>query len=286
MDCFQTFANSLTSVSQQQNYEIERNIVYETVNDYQLKLDVYKNKTPGLHPTLMVIHGGGWIHGNKDDEELFFTPYYLNWGFSVVNINYRLASTALAPGAVEDSLCALNWITENASKYNLDLSKLVLSGFSAGGHLALITGIMADVTKFNQQCPDSKPVKIAAIVNWSGITDVTDLLIGPDKKYFAVQWFGNKISSREVAIAKTISPINFVRPYLSPILTIHGDKDTFVPYSQATRFHQALDKAGVVNQLFTVSGAEHGGYSKSQKKQIYAIIKAFLIKQGIITNGT
>jgi acetyl esterase/lipase len=267
-------------VKPHQAYDVERNIVYQTVNEKKLTLDIYKNKKSGLRPILLVIHGGGWIKGEKEDE-LFFKPYF-DWGFSVVNIDYRLASTALAPAAVEDSLCALNWVTNNATKYNFDTKKIVLTGFSAGGHLSLTTGMMPDVTKFNQNCPETKPTKVAAIVNWSGITDVNDLLMGRNKKYFAVQWFGNQYSPREIEIAKNVSPINFVRSNIPPILTIHGEKDTFVPYSHAIRLHQALRQAGTINQLFTVKGAEHGGFSKVQKRQIYATIKVFLSKRNII----
>ncbi|WP_236141987.1 alpha/beta hydrolase [Nostoc sp. CMAA1605] len=276
----QAFANTTLQVKQQKNYALERNITYETVNSHQLTLDVYKNPKSGLRPTLMVIHGGGWIKGKKEDE-LFFKPYF-DWGFSVVNIEYRLANVALAPAAVEDAVCALNWVMSNASKYNFDTKKIVLTGFSAGGHLALTTGMMPDVTKFNQNCPESQQTKVAAIVNWSGITDVNDLLVGRNQKYFAVQWFGNRNSPREMEIARNVSPINFVRRNLPPILTIHGEKDNFVPYGHAIRLHQALRHVGTVNQLFTVKGAEHGGFSKVQKKQIYATIKTFLIKQGVI----
>jgi acetyl esterase/lipase len=277
----QVFANPITQIIYRQSYNVERDIVYRTVNGNQLKLDVFQNKKPGLHPTLMVIHGGGWIKGDKEEEKYFFNPY-LDWGFSIVNINYRLAKTALAPAAVEDALCALNWINNNASKYNFDPKKIVLTGFSAGGHLSLTTGMMPDVSQFNQNCPDAKPPKVAAIVNWSGITDVNDLLVGKNQKYFASQWFGNKTSEREIELAKTVSPINFVRPNLPPILTVHGEKDTFVPYSHATRLHQALRQVGTVNQLYTVKGGEHGGFSKAQKQQIYATIKAFLIKHSLI----
>ncbi|MEM7554556.1 MAG: alpha/beta hydrolase [Cyanobacteria bacterium P01_A01_bin.84] len=280
----QGFTNSLIGVTQSKNYEIYRNIVYQTVNDNQLKLDIYQNKNPGLHPTLMVIHGGGWIQGSKEGKKYFFNPY-LEWGFSVVNINYRLANTALAPAAVEDALCALSWINNNAPKYNFDRNKIVLTGFSAGGHLSLTIGMMPDRSKFNQDCSGEKIQKVAAIVNWSGITDVNDLLVGSNQKYFAVQWFGNKTSVREMEIAKSISPINFVRENLPPIMTIHGEKDTFVPYSHGTRLHELLGKAGTVNQLFTVKGAAHGGFSKGQKAQIYTAIKVFLTQQGIIKVG-
>ncbi len=74
--------------------------------------------------------------------------------------------------------------------------------------------------------------------------------------------------------------------YPPPILTIHGDKDKFVHYNHAIRLHQALAQAGVPNQLYTVSGAAHGGYSKHQKQEIYTTIKRFLIKQGIIRDAS
>ncbi|MGD1873128.1 MAG: alpha/beta hydrolase fold domain-containing protein [Mastigocoleus sp.] len=279
----EVFSNSSIAVKRDNPYDVYRNIVYQSVNDTQLKLDVYQNKKPGLHPTLMVIHGGGWIKGSKEGEKYFFNPY-LDWGFSVVNINYRLANTALAPAAVEDALCALNWVNNNSSQYNFDTNKIVLTGFSAGGHLSLTTGMMPNVSEFNQNCPGSKPNKVAAIVNWSGITDVNDLLVGKNQKYFALQWFGNKTSAREIEIARSVSPVNFVRKNLPAIMTVHGEKDTFVPYNHAIKLHEALRNSGTVNQLYTVKGAAHGGFSKMQKKQIYAAIKGFLIKQGIINS--
>jgi acetyl esterase/lipase len=60
-------------------------------------------------------------------------------GFAVVNVEYRLGKTSLAPAAVEDCLCALHWVGRNAKKYNFDLSKVIVTGGSAGGHLALTT---------------------------------------------------------------------------------------------------------------------------------------------------
>ncbi|MEH2195461.1 MAG: alpha/beta hydrolase [Nostoc sp.] len=280
--CIQIFTNTAIGINKSIDYVVQYNITYQTVNNHPLKLNLYRNKKTGLRPILIVIHGGGWIKGSKDDgDEPFFAPYF-NWGFSVVNIDYRLASTALAPAAVEDSICALRWVIRNAAKYNFDTKKIVLTGFSAGGHLALTAGTIPNVTKFDQLCPGNEPLKVASIINWSGITDVNDLLIGHNQKYFALQWFGNKITSRKLELAKSISPINFVRRGLPSILTIHGEKDTFVPYSHATRLHQALRNIGVTNQLYTVRGAEHGGYSKAQKKEIYTVIKMFLTKQGII----
>ena len=277
----QVFVSHPSNAATPQNYQVERDVVYRTVNNQDLKLDLYKNKQPGLHPTLLVIHGGGWIKQSKEGLEPFFNPY-LDWGFSVVNINYRLASAAIAPAAVEDSLCALRWVYDNADKYNFDTNKIVTTGFSAGGHLALTTGTMTPELGLDRRCPGDEELKAAAVVNWSGITDVGDLLYGPNEKYYAVEWFGNRVYSNELEIAKKVSPLNYVRPGLPPILTIHGDKDAFVPYDHGVRLHKALDEAGVVNQLYPVKGGKHGGYTKEQKQEIYGVIKDFLKNQGLI----
>ncbi|MEM9923313.1 MAG: alpha/beta hydrolase [Cyanobacteria bacterium P01_D01_bin.50] len=273
----QTFAK----IGNQQNYQLWSNLIYHEVNNSQLKLDLYQNKKPGLHPTLIVIHGGGWIKQSKEGLKPFFDPY-LNWGFSVVNINYRLASTAQAPAAVEDARCALRWVINNAKKYKFDTHKIITTGFSAGGHLSLTTGIMPPEAGFDKQCPGNEKLKVAAIVNWSGITDVEDLIAGANEKYYAVEWLGNKITDSEIELARSVSPINYMRSNLPPILTIHGDRDTFVPYTHAVRLHQKLDKIGIPNQLFSVRGAAHGGFTKQQKQQIYATIKEFLIEHQLI----
>jgi acetyl esterase/lipase len=272
---------SLANVAGRRGYQIHRNLVYQTGNNYKLKLDVYENQKKGSHPTVIVIHGGGWIEGSKDKQKPFFTPY-LNWGFSVVNIEYRLAKTALAPAAVEDCLCALRWVIRNAKKYSLDTDKIVVTGFSAGGHLALTTGTMPPVSGFEQQCPGNEKPEVAAIINWAGITDVSDLLYGSNQRYFALEWFGNRTSSREITLAQSISPINYVRSDLPPILTIHGEKDKLVPYTHALRLHQELTKVRAPNQLFTIYGANHGSFTNTQRQQINATIKKFLTYYDVI----
>ena len=75
--------------------------------------------------------------------------------------------------------------------------------------------------------------------------------------------------------------MTYVRPGLPPILIIHGDADPTVPYTQAVRLHQALDKAGVQNQLLTIPGGKHGGFNNDQRMQAFATIRAFLAKSGL-----
>jgi len=106
-------------------------------------------------------------------------------------VEYRLGKTSLAPAVVEDCLCALHWVGRNAKKYNFDLSKVVVTGGSAGGHLAVTTSMIPFSAGFENErayeddetwdgpWKDQRP-KVAAVINGFGITDVSDMLQGPN----------------------------------------------------------------------------------------------------------
>ena len=116
------------------------NITYLTANNMELKLDVYRPRNAeGPVPTFIYYHGGGWVGGSKEANVLRLLPY-LEMGWAVVNVQYRLGRVSLAPAAVEDCRCALRWVIRNAETYGFDVDQLVLSGNSAGGHLSLTTG--------------------------------------------------------------------------------------------------------------------------------------------------
>jgi acetyl esterase/lipase len=261
-------------------YWVQPDIVYQGANNQSLKLDVWYQhdvKTPS--PTLVYIHGGGWIFGTKESSVLQFLPF-LEKGWTVVNVEYRMASSSLAPAAVEDTRCALRWIYRNAQQWHFDTSKIVLTGHSAGGHLSLITGMLPAGTGLDNQCYGQEKLNVAAIINWYGISDVNDLIKGPNLKNYAVMWMGSQPNAEE--IARRVSPLTYVREGLPPILTIHGDSDPVVPYSQATRLHEALDKAKVPNQLLTIKGGGHGEFSQADYVRSYETIWAFLRQHNII----
>jgi acetyl esterase/lipase len=257
------------------DYAVKPDIVYLTANNYQNKLDVYQAVGDDPHPTLIYIHGGGWVEGRKEEDVLEAVPF-LEKGWAVVNVEYRLARVSLAPAAVEDCRCALRWVIEHAKDYKFDPNRIVLMGHSAGGHLSLLTGMLPVSAGLDRECAGDKELKVAAIVDWFGITDVNDLLQGPNIEDYAVTWLGS-LTDRE-QIAKHVSPLTYVRPGLPPILMIHGDADDTVPYSHSLRLHAALDKAGVANELLTISGGKHGDFNHAQIETSYAHIWAFLAK--------
>lgn len=260
-------------------YWVQPDIVYNVANNTQLKLDVwYPNESKTPTPTLVYIHGGGWIFGTKESSVLQFMPF-LEKGWRVVNVEYRMASNSLAPAAVEDTRCALRWVYRNAKQWNFDTTKIVLTGHSAGGHLSLITGMLPDGTSLDNNCyADEKygdvKMNVAAIINWFGITDVNDIIQGANLKNYGAMWVGSQTNAAD--IARKVSPLTYVREGLMPILTIHGDKDDVVPYSHATRLHEALDKAKVKNQLYTIKGGGHGGFTQAEFVNAYNEIWKFL----------
>ena len=260
-------------------YRVVPNVTYLTANNYEAKLDVYaRTDVTTPQPTLIWIHGGGWTGGNKEGATFSLLPY-MEMGWNVVNVEYRLARVSLAPAAVEDCLCALRWIIRNAKQYNFDTAKLVVSGGSAGGHLALTTAMIPASAGMDRQCPGTEELKVAAVVDWYGITDVADLLDGANMKTYAVQWLGSM--PNRVDVAKRASPLTYVRAGLPPIISIQGDEDPVVPYSHSVRLQDALKKAGVTGELVTIPKGKHGGFTRAENQKAYTAIKAFLAKHGM-----
>jgi len=261
-------------------YQVFPNVTYLTASNYEAKMDIYARRgvtTP--QRTVMYFHGGFWAAGSKDTSLMSLMPW-LEMGWTVVNVEYRLARVALAPAAVEDCLCALRFIAAQAKTYNIDTARIVLTGESAGGHLTLTTGMIPETSGLARQCAGATPIpRVAAMINWFGITDVADVIDGPHAANLAVTWLGSLPNKDE--IAKRVSPLTWVRPGLPPILTIHGDMDQLVPYDEAVRLHAALAKAGVTNQLLTIPGGRHGNFTPEERSKIFSTIRDFLGKNGL-----
>ena len=204
---------------------------------------------------------------------------WFEMGWNVVNVEYRQGRVALAPAAVEDGLCALKFVVAQAKTYDIDPARLVVSGESAGGHLSLTTGMIPESAGLDRQCPATRLPKVAAVVDWYGITDVVDLLDGDNRKLYAVQWLASLPNREEVA--RRVSPLTYVRPGLPPIMAIQGDADPTVPYQHSIRLTEALSKAGVPNQLVTIPGGKHGGFTPDERTKIYLAIREFLSKNGL-----
>jgi acetyl esterase/lipase len=241
----------------------------------ETRLDVYKpaGAASGKRPGVIVIHEGGWRGGTKEAVVPTFCVPYLEQGFVVFNVEYRLAKAAKAPAAVEDSFEAAQWVFRNANRYGLDRKRIIVTGGSAGGHLALMVGMAPKSAKLG------KPAGVAAVVNFYGITDVADQLTGPNQRAYAVEWLPEQAGRFDMA--RRVSPMTYARRGLPPVKTVHGDADKTVPYDHGAKLTRALREAGSEPELLTIPGGGHG-FPPEKLKEIYPEVFAFLSRHGIL----
>lgn len=261
-----------------QRFRAERDVVYHTAGGLQLKLDLYVPYDSKPGPTVLYIHGGGWQTGSKEQYVLWYLPY-LQLGYRVAAVQYRLSGVAPAPAAIEDCRCAFRWVARNGVRYGIDPGRIVITGGSAGGHLALMTAMLDE--SFDGPCQESgPPPKARAVINYYGATDMEQLL-GEGRPYLQ-KWFRGPGDARE--LARRISPLTWVRAGVPPVLTLHGDADGSIPYSQAVRLHEALARAGVANELITIKGGAHGRHTWSDADtiRVQRAIETFLRKHGTL----
>jgi acetyl esterase/lipase len=209
-------------------------------------LDIIQPSAPALadRPGAIVIHGGGWVQG---DKEMMFDQYCLplvRHGFVVANIEYRLAREAPAPAAVTDALEAAQWFRDHAAQYKVDPKRIIVTGASAGGQLALMVGMA------------SESAKIAGVIDFFGVADVADQLEGPNARNYAALWIPEQ--PNRLDLARKMSPMSYVRKGPPPILVLHGDADPVVPYQQSVALVKAMKDAGGNAELVTVPGGTHG----------------------------
>lgn len=217
--------------------------------------------------TIVLIHGGSWTQGSKADLTSAI-PEAKNYfpGYAIVNINYRLAAngtTNLFPTQENDVKAAVDFLIANSEKLGTSKS-VVLTGFSAGAHLALLHGYKND--------PDKN---VKAIVDFFGPTDLTvfgDL--SPVQQGILVNAIG-KTYEEDPDIYVESSPIKYVSDQSPPTLILQGGVDPLVPRSQPDLLIEKLEEKGVVNQFVFYPNEGHG-WSGANLLDSFVKIKAFL----------
>ncbi len=262
-------------------YTAQLDVVYATVGTWQGREDIYLPPNTGKpSPIIINIHGGGWNHGIKETQG-GFTPFF-KAGFAVANIEYRLTAQATAPAAVEDTRCALIYLIKNAKALNIDVNKIVIMGGSAGGHLALMGGLLANDHRFDKNCAGIDNIKVAAIIDKYGIADVWDWAYGKDiTSKSATNWLADK--AKDDDFIKSVSPNFYITKNSPPIFIVHGDADVTVPYQQSVKLKKQLDDAGVKNEFMTIAGGAHGKFTKEQNSDINRGIFKFLAELNIVS---
>ena len=258
------------------NYKAQKDVVYTKVEDWEGKLDVYfQIDSKKSSPLVINIHGGGWNHGTKESQT-GFGSFFKN-GFAVANVEYRLVHQGTAPSAIEDIRCALLYLVENANQLNIDVNKIVIMGGSAGGHLALMAGLLGNDSKFDSNCNKTTPFKIAAIINKYGVTDLSSNELFKAK--MVQNWLG--IYKEDLEFTKSVSPIYYVTKDSPAIFIVHGNADQIVPYSQSEELFAKLKAMQVKTEFITVENGGHGKFSKEENKRVSDAMWNFLKDLGL-----
>ena len=269
--------------------QVISNIVYSNVDSVPLALDVYVptkrlGEPPWVEysdrrkPTLLFLHGGGWTSGDKISRSLYLMPY-VDKDWCIVTANYRHLDQSDLVGIIRDTRSALHWIYENADKYKFDTTKIVVSGESAGGHLALMTGLSTSQSAFNHpNLSGSHDLRVTAIINWFGVVDLIKNSSNWDAAYLNA--IVPKATERD-SILRIASPITYLSKESPPIMTIHGDQDASAPYEQGVLLHEKLEELGARHYFLTIPGKKHGNFSGEEMTMIFQDIWKFLKEHGI-----
>ena len=223
-------------------------IEYGRPGDHPLLLDAYVPEGSALHPAVILIHGGGWSSGKRDDMAFLFEPLG-SAGFACFTISYRLAPEHRWPACLEDVRTAIRWVKAHAAEYQADPDRIALIGYSAGGHLACFAAVQADETE-----------RVQGVVGFAPPTDHeadNDRRGGLSLSMQKLLDRSPAIDDQSRRILRRISPIQYVNAGLPPFLLIHGTEDTSVPYSQSTQFMAKLNHYAAPCKLITIEGAGH-----------------------------
>jgi acetyl esterase/lipase len=131
--CAACMAQTPSPVSVPESIALEANIAYDRFPDTRLDMMYPKAPSPTLRPGVIMFHGGGWIRSTKETMMQAFCLPFLEQGFVVANVEYRVATAALAPAAVNDALTAAKWF--------LVMRSVITSIPAACGHRRLRGGI-------------------------------------------------------------------------------------------------------------------------------------------------
>jgi len=249
-------------------------------------LDVYQPLQNARRTAVVVMHGGGFIKGDKREErQVIAAKFFVSYGFPTVSVNYHLSDTKDEAWEnlrvpLGDVATAIRTLLAGKIDGVSEVDRVVLVGFSAGGTLAAFLSLPACFETFG--LPESKELKIAAAINFYGTTD---------RLYLAQK--NGFTSGQHIQKWKDTSAVTWVSENSNPILTIHGTLDVHSYYRQAQRFDEKVNGAGGKHILKVLRKAPHGfqvGDSVWEEFDLEKVTVKFLeehlIDEPPITGGT
>jgi acetyl esterase/lipase len=290
----------------------KKTFVYKIIEQDSIKSDFYRTSNDKtVRPIIVWIHGGALIWGSSNSLPKEQLEFYLNAGYSLLSVDYRLAPETKLYDIIEDIKDAILWVRNNAAQLQIDPQRIFVIGHSAGGYLALMTGYILD-----------NPPR--AIISFYGYGDIQSEwcnqpssfyinygLVSKEKAFKLIRsstltrasnnerfdlylycrqqgiWT-NVVSShdpvKEQEYFDRFCPIKNISSSFPPVLLIHGDKDTDVPFEQSVLMDEALSHKNIDHQFIKMAGFDHafdklkGGLSNSIISNTFYEVLKFMNK--------
>ena len=229
--------------------ELKTDIEFAKVGDVSLTLDANVPDGPGPFPTVILVHGGGWMRGDKTTYiKPLFAPL-TKAGFTWFTINYRLAPAHRWPACADDVESAIRWVKANAKAYKADPKRIALVGESAGGHLVSYVGVRG-----------MGETAVAAVVPIYAPHDLefhakNRNALGPS---LSALFDLSELNDGALKTLHAASATSYLRKGLPPFLLLHGTKDAQVDYVQSVKFQAQMKALGNTCDFITIPEGAHG----------------------------
>ena len=229
--------------------EVREKVVYSKVGERELFLDAFIPKGEGPYPAILIVHGGAWRSGNRNQLRLYANALSRR-GLVCFAIDYRLAPQHKFPAQIEDCREAVKWIRTQAANYKVNPTKLGAIGYSAGGHLVCLLGTTGEAPSDKNGNIDTRLQVIAA----GGAP--TDFRSFPDNGRWAEYWMGGDLKTVPEKF-RDASAAAFADKNDPPVFFFNGTADELVPVAWSRACHDALQEKGVKVEMHTIEGAGH-----------------------------
>ena len=310
---FLVFAHCFSQTSASQLSCDKKTFTYKIAGQDSIKSDFYQiSNDQIIRPLIVWIHGGALIWGSRaslPEEQLEF---YLNAGYSVLSIDYRLAPETKLAEIVTDVKDAIVWAQNHNTELKIDQNRLFVIGHSAGAYLALMTGYMlehppraivsfygyGDIQSSWSNQPDSSYLKWDSVSKEKALNQIHSVPItnASSKERFSLYLYSRQqgswaqmISGRnplqEPTYFDPFCPVKNINSHFPPVLLIHGDKDTDVPFEQSVLLDQALSAKNIDHRFIKMTGFDHafdkseGGLGNAQISDAFQAVVRFMDKQ-------
>ena len=241
-------------VSADERFEKFSDVTYVTRGDDEILADVYVPMGDGPFPSVLMVHGGAWRIGSKWSMRGHARNLAKD-GYTVVNINYRLAPKHKFPAQIDDCKEAVRWMRHSADKYKIDVKRIAGYGYSAGAHLVCLLGTTDASDGLEGEAVDAEKsdTRLQAVVGGGTPCDFTWIPRGGKS---LVYWLG-ATRAEDPDVYRQASPISFVSKGDPPVFLFHGTDDKIVPFGSADRMVKRLKEMKVAVELLELSDKGH-----------------------------